>query len=161
MTRYERLFGTGPRGVFLTVGTGVVCWRISERMEPWPIHGQPWFGVTALVVSTVITLVIAAWALRSLPPKDRGKALIMVGAYRHFRHPLYASFLIAFDFGLALYIDHWVMMAWAIAQHPLWHWNIAGEEKLMQREFGENYRIYCRKTGRFVPRFGIKLYDAN
>jgi len=161
ITRNQRLFGRGPRGCFLTVGTGIVCWRISERMEPWPIHGHPAFGLAALMVSTVITLAIAAWAIKSLPVKDRGYALIMVGAYRYFRHPLYASFLISFDFGLALYLDHWVMMAWAFAQYPIWDLNMVGEERLMEREFGENYRMYCRKTGRFFPRWWRTYREHN
>jgi protein-S-isoprenylcysteine O-methyltransferase Ste14 len=124
----------------------------ADAAGPLPIHGQPAVGWAALGISLIPTLAVAGWALRSLPPADRGKTLITSGAFRYFRHPLYASFLTFFDFGLALYLDHWVFLIWALAQHPIWHWNMLHEEQLMRREFGDEYDAYCARTGRFVPR---------
>ena len=153
LTNYERLFGAGPRGIVITLATLGIAAAAADRMGPWPVHGKPAIGWAALGVSLVSTLAVAGWALRSLPPADRGKALITNGAFRYFRHPLYASFLTFFDFGLALYVDHWVFIVWAVAQHPIWHWYLLHEERLMRREFGAEYEAYCAQTGRLVPRF--------
>jgi len=153
MTQYQRLFGTGPRGIAITLATLVIAFVLASRIEPWSIHGSVQFGYAALGVSLVLTLAIAMWSVRSLPPADRGKALVTSGAFQYFRHPLYASFLTFFDFGLAIYLDDWVFIIWAVAQHPIWHLNMVGEERLMRNEFGDEYDAYCNRTGRFIPRF--------
>jgi protein-S-isoprenylcysteine O-methyltransferase Ste14 len=65
---------------------------------------------------------------------------------------LYAAFLLFICPAWAIFQDHWLYLAWAGLLHPLWHWNIRGEEKLMRDAFGEDYDRYCAVTGRFVPR---------
>lgn len=152
MTQYERIFGTGPRGIAVTLMMFFVAFVTVDWAGPWPIHERSVLGLAALGVSLVGTLATAAWALRSLPPAERGTSLVTSGAFRYFRHPLYASFLTFFDFGLAVYLDDWAFVIWAVAQHPIWHWNMRGEERLMRREFGEEYDTYCAGTGRFIPR---------
>ncbi len=153
MTMYQRLFGAGPRGLVLTLATFPIAWGVAKRFGPWPIHESVGFGALSLGVALVATLGLAFWSLKSLPPEARGKALVNTGAFRYFRHPLYATFLTFFDFGFALYLDDWVFVIWAIAQHPIWHLNIRHEERLMRNEFGAEYDAYCATTGRFVPRF--------
>lgn len=153
MTSYERIFGTGPRGIFVTIATFAIAYTAVDRYGPWGMHGISILGYGALAISLAMTLFVAAWSLQSLPPADRGKALVTSGAFRYFRHPLYASFLTFFDFGFALYLDDWIFLGWAIAQHPIWHLNILGEERLMRNEFGAEYDVYCGRRGRFVPRF--------
>ena len=153
MTQYQRLFGTGPRGIVITLLTFWIAFMVAGRLGPFSIHKSTVIGYSALGLSLVLTLAVAAWSVRSLPPADRGKALVTSGAFRYFRHPLYASFLTFFDFGLAIYLDDWVFLIWALAQHPMWHVNMLGEERLMRTEFGEAYDAYCKHTGRFVPRF--------
>jgi protein-S-isoprenylcysteine O-methyltransferase Ste14 len=92
------------------------------------------------------------WSLRTLKPKDRGQYVCTRGPFRYVRHPLYASFLSWFNFGLAIYLGHWAFMAWAVSLHPLWHWVIRKEEKDMQAQFGDEWVDYASRTGRFVPR---------
>lgn len=74
------------------------------------------------------------------------------GAYRCFRHPVQATLLSSFDFGLAILLKNWIYLIWALGLHALWHWNIRKEEALMTQAFPEQYPEYCRRTGRFVPR---------
>jgi protein-S-isoprenylcysteine O-methyltransferase Ste14 len=67
---------------------------------------------------------------------------------------LYAVFLSLFNFGFALYLNHWIYVLWAIVLHSLWHVIVRSEELLMVREFGRDYEEYMGETGRFVPRLG-------
>ncbi len=153
MTRYQRIFGTGPRGLMLSLATLGCAAALTRRFGPFPIHGSDFVGRLALGVSLVATLAVAGWSVKSLPPIDRGTTLVTSGAFKYFRHPLYASFLTFFNFGLAVYVDDWMFLGWALAQQPIWHWNMRGEERLMLAAFGEEYDSYCARTGRFVPRF--------
>jgi len=41
---------------------------------------------------------------------------------------------------------------WAALLHPVWHYIIRYEEKLMIDIFGEDYKNYQQITGRFFPR---------
>jgi len=85
-------------------------------------------------------------------PKPRDRKLVTLGAYKYFRHPLYAAFLSCFNFGLAVFLNNWIYVVWAVMLHGVWHWNIGSEEKLMCREFPKEYMEYSKKTGRYVPK---------
>ena len=90
------------------------------------------FGLLALA-----TLFLLAWSVRSLPPADRGQRLVVEEAFRYFRHPLYAAFLTFFNFGLAVLLNSWLYVVWAVVLHPLWHLNVRGEERGSDRLDGE------------------------
>ena len=101
---------------------------------------------------TGLAIAILAWSVRALPPEARGRKLVTKGPYLYVRHPLYAAFLGPFDLGLVMFLDAWPYLVWAIAQYPLWHWNVVAEERLMIEAFGQDYADYCRKTPRFLPK---------
>ncbi len=152
MTTYQRIFGTGPRGPIISLMTLGFTYWLDGRFNLPPLHGSTAFGIAALVAGSAAAAAIVIWSLRSLPPGVRGKELVTAGAFRYFRHPLYAGILGPFNLGLALFLDGWVYLAWAVLQYPIWHWNIAAEERLMHNEFGDQYAAYCGKTGRFLPK---------
>ena len=152
MTPYQRIFGTGPRGVIVSALTFGLAMILHKVLGLPPVHGSAPIGFAALVVGAAVTAAIVGWSLRALPPETRGKELVTGGPYRYVRHPLYAAFLGPFAFGFALFLDGWFFLAWAALQYPIWHLNVAAEERLMRRGFGDEYAEYCRRTPRFVPR---------
>ncbi len=152
MTPYQRLFGTGPRGVLASAATLAAALALDARLDLPEMHGSAAFGWAALTIGAAVAVAIAGWSLHALPPAARGRTLVVAGPFRYVRHPLYAAFLGPFDLGLALFLDGWIYLAWAALQYPLWHLNIAAEERLMRDAFGEDFAAYCRRTGRFVPR---------
>jgi len=154
MTPFQRIFGTGPRGLALSLAMLAAAWAVTQFMDVHPIHGHDGLGLGILFVSIAVTSAGVVWSLNSLPVGSRGRDLITRGAFRYVRHPLYASFLLSFDFGLAVYLDHWIYVFWALVQFPLWHANVAGEERLMHKKFGAAYAVYVARTGRFVPKWG-------
>lgn len=155
LTTYERLFGAGPRGMTISVITFAVAFLLDRELESPPLHGSTTIGIAALVTGSAAAAAIVIWSLRSLPPGARGKELVTAGAFHYLRHPLYAGILGPLNLGLALFLDGWVYLAWVVIQYPIWHWNIAAEERLMHKEFGDKYATYCSKTGRFLPKFYV------
>jgi protein-S-isoprenylcysteine O-methyltransferase Ste14 len=155
LTPYQRIFGAGPRGALIST----LSFGLAAALENWlnlpPLHGSTPFGIAGLALGVVLTTAIVTWSLYALPPEARGRGLVTAGPFRYVRHPLYAAFLGPFDFGLALFLDGWIFLAWAALQYPLWHLNVAAEEKLMHGEFGSEYAVYCRRTGRFLPKLQI------
>lgn len=110
-------------------------------------------GIWAVGMSVVVW---AAWTLGRYMAVN-GLAvdheLIVHGPYRYVRHPVYGSFT-AIAVGAALifrsYLLVAVAVAWATAARS---WAAAEEELLTSPEgFGDAYRSYADRTGRFLPR---------
>jgi protein-S-isoprenylcysteine O-methyltransferase Ste14 len=153
MNTYEKIFGTGPRGLFISVSLLAVFAFVEKSFPTLLITNSNFLRYSVFGGLSILTVVLIIWSIKSLPPSYRGNKLITIGAFKYFRHPLYAAFLIFFNFGLAIFLNNWIYIFWALAQHPIWHWNIKGEEKLMGKEFPNEYEKYSQKTGRFFPRF--------
>lgn len=151
MHTYDRLFGNGPKGLLLSL--------IALALSLWARHYLAWdLGLTppmrwvALCLGTGATTLGVIYAVRSLPPKERGRKLCTTGAFRYVRHPLYASFLVCFNFGVAIWLNSWLTLIWAFALFPLWHKLMEREEALMHNVFPHQYANYKARTGRFLPR---------
>jgi len=154
MNAFLRVFGAGPLGVLLSIGSVVLAFIVRDS-DPAGTLGLPApLRQVVLAVAGLATVAGIVWSFRSLPVAQRGRGLCVQGAYRWVRHPLYASFITLGAPGLALFLDHWVFLLWVGALHLLWHLVIPFEERLLLARFGEEYRAYTRRTGRFVPRFG-------
>lgn len=152
MTPYQRIFGTGPRGLAIGIFSFALALWLDDALDLPDMIGSQTISYGALGAGIVVTAAIVSWSLIALRPSQRGRELVKVGPFAYVRHPLYAAFLIGFDVGLAIYMDGWIFIVWAILQYPLWHMNIAAEERLMKQVFGSAYLEYCRTTGRFLPR---------
>jgi protein-S-isoprenylcysteine O-methyltransferase Ste14 len=150
-TKFAKIFGSGPIGVFVSlVLFFAVSWldkqfdfpKISNNRLPLDI---------IFFVSILITIGLIVWSTKSLPTSDRGNKLCTTGAFKYIRHPLYAAFLSVFNFGLAVYLNSYFFIFWAILLHPIWHYIIRYEEKMMIDIFKEEYVEYKKRTGRFFP----------
>ena len=101
---------------------------------------------------SIVFIIIFFWSIKSLPRAERDKTLFTKGAYNYFRNVIYAAFLSAFNFGLALFLNNYIYLIWAILLHPIWHLIISQEEKLLIEIFGNDYSVYQTSTGRFIPK---------
>jgi len=81
---------------------------------------------------------------------QEGHKLITAGPYRLLRHPRYLGILLI-TLGASLVFRTWagiVLFPFVLA---LLLWRIKDEEALMAREFGDAWRVYCRRAWRLVP----------
>ncbi len=82
----------------------------------------------------------------------RGKHfLITSGPYAHIRHPMYTA-VTGFGVALALVGANWVLVALAAMVIVGLTLRIPQEEKMLIAEFGDEYRMYMRRTGSLLPR---------
>lgn len=79
--------------------------------------------------------------------------LIVRGPYRYVRHPVYGSFT-AIAVGVALIFRSYLLVAVTITWLMATRWWVAAEEELLASPegFGDAYRRYADRTGRFLPK---------
>jgi len=155
-TSFRRIFGSGPAGLSISLVLFFIAMWINRQIDLPPLSNNQFLLNSIFFVSGLVTLIIIVWSIRSLPATDRGKRLCTSGAFRYVRHPLYAAFLSVFNFGLAAYLNSYIYLFWAVLMHPLWHYIVRNEEKLMIDIFGTVYIEYQKKTGRFLPKLTKK-----
>lgn len=153
MDNFNRIFGVGPKGLLISLVLLYLSFYLKDLFGiPKIFTDQIFMRQLIFVILTIISVVIVVWSLISLSPKLRGKKLITTGALKYFRHPLYAAFLSFFNFGLAILLNNWIFVIWAVFLHPIWHSLVSEEEKSLKIIFPNDYEEYCKRTGRFFPR---------
>ena len=107
----------------------------------------------------VASLVLLSWTNQALAENfstvlriRQGHTLITTGPYRYLRHPMYSVFVImTIGFGLLtanLMLAGFLLGAVAVVmifRTPL-------EEKMLVDHFGDHYRAYMQRTGRYLPK---------
>lgn len=153
MNNFNRIFGSGPLGLLISLALLYLAFFLKDILNtPEIFLNNEFIPLIIFILLTAISIDIIVWSLISLNPKLRGKTLITTGALKYFRHPLYAAFLSFFNFGLAIYLNNWIFILWAIILHPIWHILVIGEEKMLKNIFPNDYEKYCLNTGRFFPK---------
>ncbi len=113
-----------------------------------------WIGVGL----GIINIVLLGWAQQTLGKNwaapgeiQERQTLVTVGSYQWMRHPMYTSgALIALAYSL-------ISANWFVALMGLAYWTLVftmveTEEATLIEKFGDDYREYMRRTGRFLPR---------
>jgi protein-S-isoprenylcysteine O-methyltransferase Ste14 len=151
---YARIFGSGPLGAAASVALLAAAAWVAGRTPALALGLEPGLRVAVVAAGAVAAVALIVWSVRALPVGTRGRELVTAGPFRRVRHPLYAAFLSLFNPALGVALDHPAYLLWALALHPLWHRLIRPEEILMIGLFGDEYRRYAARTGRFLPRLG-------
>ncbi|MHA2020729.1 MAG: methyltransferase family protein [Candidatus Thorarchaeota archaeon] len=85
----------------------------------------------------------SSWAMST------GHDLVQIGPYSRVRHPSYTSYFLSFA-GLILMLPSMVTLVMLLG-YPGYYLIALVEEKHLTQHFGENYKIYMSRTGRFMP----------
>ena len=145
-----------PLGAAMWIG--VIAWMINPGWMGWSRILLPetvrWIGVGVLVGAIALMI----WTLRSLGPNltdtvvtRRQHTLVTRGPYHWIRHPFYvcAALLVI---GLSLITANWFLMLSGGIVLVLLVIRTRTEEANLVARFGDDYRRYMKRTGRFFPR---------
>jgi len=139
---------------------GLIAWMIDPGWLPWSAVSLPiqlrWTGVGMIVVATGLLV----WTFRSLGRNltdtvvtRQQHTLVVNGPYRWIRHPLYDSAALLM-LASSLIAANWFFFAIGIAVFCLLVIRTRTEEEHLLARFGNSYRTYMDRTGRFLPRIG-------
>ncbi len=148
----QKLFGVGPIGLGISLILLAAAVSADRGLGHPEILKYPSLmeGLGALSACAGLVLYFwTAYALRNWWVKDQ---LCTTGPFRWFRHPMYAAWITFLCPGVAIYLNSWVLLLWAVSLHPVWGRLVVREEHMMSERFHEQYRAYAERTGRFIPR---------
>lgn len=130
-------------------------------------HWQSWAGSgTAVTTLSSIAAVLAGAASALLfftlgthrvplalwhQEDDAPVSIVTYGAYSRIRHPFYSSFLLSFLAAFALFPHLGTLLPLLYAVVRLTMTAMREERRLSASEFGDEYRAYKARTGRFLP----------
>ena len=77
--------------------------------------------------------------------------LVTSGPYSRIRHPLYAA-MFAWAIALALLTANWIFVGLAVLSIAGTIARVPKEEQMMLEAFGDEYRTYMQRTGRYFPK---------
>jgi protein-S-isoprenylcysteine O-methyltransferase Ste14 len=113
-----------------------------------------WLGV----IGASCSVVLVAWTHRELGRQYAAEiavqeehTLVTTGPYARTRHPMYTA-LNAFSFSMALMTSNLLVLFFAIFVMVPFPSIAKDEEQVLLETFGEEYREYMKRTGRFFPR---------
>jgi protein-S-isoprenylcysteine O-methyltransferase Ste14 len=119
----------------------------------------PWLGAATMIASLWLfwrshSDLGQNWSV-SLELRE-GHELVTHGVYQSIRHPMYASIWL---WGIAqgMLLQNW-LAGWSVVPvfAAMYFLRTPREEQLMVETFGNDYRSYMQRTGRLLPRIGIK-----
>lgn len=155
--------GRGPDVAFppplLFAAAYLVAWLVDRyAMHLWPaMPDKTARGVGVLAWTLVITgLSLAIWGRSTFTrlrtpvyPNRDAKLLVEEGPYRFSRNPMYAGIIIACIGGCGIVKSLWPLVTTGIAVVLLYTLVIRREERHLAEKFGDDYRDYQRRVGRW------------
>ena len=146
---------------FLLVTPGTVCGLVPLLITGWRRPADPVAWVDAVGWALVLAggavllhaFVAFAWYGRGTPaPPAPTERLVVEGAYRHVRNPMYVAVL-ALVLGQVLLFASWGLLAYfAVLGLTVNAFVHAYEEPTLRETYGPAYDEFCANVPRWLPR---------
>jgi protein-S-isoprenylcysteine O-methyltransferase Ste14 len=144
----------------LVLGLSPLVYLINPGWMAWSKIGLPvsvrWLGVGIGVLCVMGIYWLFSSIGSGITPTSATRkqhTLVTSGPYRWVRHPLYtigASLFIAFG----MMADLWFIAVLGVLTFILMAIRTPKEEANLIEKFGDEYREYMKRTGRFLPKLG-------
>jgi protein-S-isoprenylcysteine O-methyltransferase Ste14 len=150
------LFTLRPIGIATMLG--LIAYMINPRWMAWSAMPLPawarWTGVGLGAAGGVLLI----WAMSSLGKNltdtvvtRRDHTLILRGPYRWVRHPFYDAVALSV-IANGLVAANWFLLTGGLLTFTLLLVRTDKEEERLVGRFGDAYRDYMARTGRFLPK---------
>lgn len=136
---------------------GLVTFMLNPEWMAWSAVPLPvWLRWVGVAIGLLAALLIA-WTFRSLGKNltdtvvtRREATLVTTGPYRWVRHPFYVAFALVATAD-ALVTANWFLAVLGFLLFVLLACRTRTEEAKLLERFGDDYRRYMARTGRFLP----------
>ena len=147
----------GDLGQLLSAGLFLIVWAGDSFLLHWSTFLKNWvpgsvrMGLLGLAI--LFVLILLGTGHRVITGKERPNYVVDTGPFRYVRHPLYLAALLGYV-GTAISSLSLISFALLIPIVAFYSYIARYEEKLLEARFGEAYREYERRTGKWLPRIG-------
>jgi protein-S-isoprenylcysteine O-methyltransferase Ste14 len=157
MSRTTALIGSA---LFLVLAPGTIAGLIPWLIVRWPAPpgSDGWVGVALLLLvgGTVLLgdcfLRFATQGLGTPAPVAPPQRLVITGAYRHVRNPMYVA-VVSLILGQAALFGSWPLALYGCAIWAAFYaFVLAYEEPTLRRQFPQDYAAFFAAVPRWIPR---------
>jgi protein-S-isoprenylcysteine O-methyltransferase Ste14 len=135
----------------------LIAFLVLRSFWPAPIVGRANWAVAAGIVVGLLGAGLVLWGLATMrtagaavDPRKGTKAIVTTGPFRFTRNPLYVGLTLVY-LGLTLGFDTWWGIVLLVPLMVVLHVGVVRrEESYLERKFGDEYRQYKRKVGRYI-----------
>ena len=151
----------GDAGQLVLFGVFLVVWVGDSFFLHESTFLSEYIPICIRLVILGLTLITAIYLFRSghvvVSHPQRPTRVIATGVFRYVRHPLYLASLLTY---LGLTISTASLFSFVLFMGIFFFHNYIAsyEERLLEVKFGEEYRRYKTKTGKWVPRIGTIVH---
>ncbi|MFO7713590.1 methyltransferase family protein [Desulfosarcina sp.] len=150
--KLKKIFGIGPTGAIISLFSfAIFVWADSMIKLSIVVESASLMKIIGIVL-VIFGLWLHFWSFSTLRSWWVDGKLCLRGPFKHFRHPMYTAWITFISPGVALYLNSWFYLFWVLLLHLLWHKLVKKEEIIMIDTFGDKYKNYARRTGRFFPK---------
>lgn len=149
----------GDAGQLLLLGVFLVVWVGDSFFLRKSTFLSDYLPLYFRLIILGLTLITAMLLFRSghvvVSHEQRPNGVVATGAFRYVRHPLYLASILTY-LGLTISTVSLFSLALFVGIFVFHNCIASYEEKLLEAKFGEEYRNYKKRTGKWVPRKGKK-----
>ncbi len=147
----------GDAGQLILFALFMVIWVLDSFILHRSTILAKSFPLVLRLISLGVSFATAAWLFKSghvavsgaQPPAK----VISSGAFGYVRHPLYLGSMLIY-LGLTVSTASLFCLALLVIIALFYNFIAGYEEKLLELKFGETYRVYKKKTGKWLPNLG-------
>lgn len=152
MFSYKKIFWIWPVLLLINIFTLGMFNSIFKGYSGYTILNNDYIRYTMILILILLTLVWIFLSIKSLPFNERWNILSRRLLLKYIRHPLYASFLLVFNFAIVLYFNDYIFIIWVLLALVISKLLIIKEEDIMIDLFGSEYIEYKQNTWAFIPK---------
>ena len=147
----------GDTGQLIAFGLFLIVWAGDSFFLRLSTFLSAYVPLYILLAILGIMFILAIYLFRSghavVEHEQRPDKVVINGAFRYVRHPLYLASILTY-LGLAISTLSLISVALFLGIFIFYNYIASYEEKLLEVKFGEEYKKYKEKTGKWLPRIG-------
>jgi protein-S-isoprenylcysteine O-methyltransferase Ste14 len=150
----------GHAGQLLTFIAFIIVWVADSfllHLSTFPARYVPLLVRLAVLAALLVLAYFLSKSGHEAGGHDRPKDhIIETGAFRYVRHPMYLGIQLVY-IGLAVATGSLLALAVYVGIFFFFNFIASYEERLLEEKFGDTYKNYKARTGKWLPRLGKRL----
>jgi protein-S-isoprenylcysteine O-methyltransferase Ste14 len=136
-----------PEGHVIPLILGI----LAQESFPLPLDNIEWLSYALGIPFMLAGVILAAWSVHEVSAIkiEAPKVLITTGPYAIGRNPMYVAWSLIYVGAIFLVNTKWLLLLFSFVLAYTHYRVILREERELEEQFGNEYRAYCNKVGRY------------